>query len=296
MLDFRLHTYLAVCDHLSFTKAAETLHITQPAVSHHMHALQEELGKQLFTIQGRQVVLTEEGVRFRDFVRSLQLDVDRFTREFAFSAGKQTIRFGATLTIGEFTLPPILSAIMQRDVNRSLHMHVDNTEVLLTLLDTGQIDFAFIEGAFDKNRYGYRLFSHERFIAIGSHACKLRHTNAHLEDLLGERLIIRESGSGTRGVLERYLAEHGLDTASFCHVDEIGNLNVIKHLVANDLGISFLYEAAAHEALSAGRIDELEIEGWQVIREFNFVYPLNSRYEDRFLAFLDECMANTTMI
>lgn len=295
MLDFRIHTFLAVCAHMSFTKAAEALHITQPAVSQHMHALQEQLGRQLFIMQGRQLVLTEEGQRYRRFARSLQRDIHRFTEEFLAKSSATSINFGATLTIGEFTLPPILGSLMETDPDRHITMHVDNTEILLSMLDSGAIDVAFIEGAFDKNRYGYRLFSHERFIGIGSNACVERHPEPTLEDLLNERLIIRESGSGTRGVLERFLAERGLSTERFCHVDEIGNLNVIKHLVSRDIGISFLYEAAARDALERGLVREIQIKGWQVIREFNFVFPQNSHYESHFMKFYDECIASASV-
>ncbi|PKL19821.1 MAG: LysR family transcriptional regulator [Spirochaetae bacterium HGW-Spirochaetae-4] len=296
MLDFRIHTFLSVCEHMSFTKAAHELHLTQPAVSHHMHALQELYGQELFTIVGRQVVLTEAGNRFRTFTQSLHLDVNRFIKEFSQVSEIDVVKFGATLTIGEFTLPPIIHKLMQNNPNRKLTMHVDNTENLLAMIDSGHIDFAFIEGAFDKNSYGYRLFSNERFIAIGSHACKARHPHPTLEELLGEQLLIRETGSGTRAVLERILAERGLSVGCFCHLDEIGNLNVIKQLVGSDNGISFLYEAAARQALQENNIVELEIGGWSVMREFNFVFSLDSRYESRFLHFLDECISNMNPI
>ena len=295
MLDFRIRTFLAVCEHMSFTKAAQALHLTQPAVSQHIHSLQQQLGTQLFTMQGRQVVLTAEGTRYGRFVRSLQRDIRRFTDEFLAQDAKRSITFGATLTIGEFTLPPMLARLMETDPERHITMHVDNTEVLLSMLDEGAIDVAFIEGAFDKHRYGYRLFSHERFIGIGSASCMERHPNPTLEELLGERLIIRESGSGTRGVLERFLVERGLSTEDFCHVDEIGNLNVIKHLVSRDRGISFMYEAAARASIASGTVRELPIEGWQVIREFNYVFPLGSQFESRFLDFYDECMSTAIM-
>lgn len=296
MLDFRIHTFLAVCEHMSFTKAAQELHLTQPAVSHHMHDLQELYGQELFTIVGRRVVLTDAGLRFRAFAQSLQLDVNRFIKEFSKVSEIEVVKFGATLTIGEFTLPPIIRKLMQSNPKRKLTMHVDNTENLLAMIDSGDIDFAFIEGAFDKKSYGYRLFSNERFIAIGSHACKERHPYPTLEALLDERLLLRESGSGTRAVLERILAERGLSVESFCHLDEIGNLNVIKQLVGSDNGISFLYEAAAREALADNSIVELPIGGWSVIREFNFVFSLDSRYESKFLSFLDECISNMNSI
>lgn len=288
MLDFRILTFLAICEHKSFTKAAQALHITQPAVSQHMQALQAQLGTQLFTMEGRQVLLTAQGEQFWHFARSIHNDITRFTEDFPANAERESLRFGATLSIGEFTLPPILAKVMSAERQRNHRMYVDNTEILLGMLDSGEIDFAFIEGTFDKRRYGYRLLSHERFISIGSPSCKDRHPKPSLEELFGERLIIRESGSGTRGVLERILAERGLSTSLFHHMDEIGNLNVITYLVGKDLGISFLYEAAARDALERGAVCVLEIEGWHVVREFNFVYPLHARQEQRYLRYFEE--------
>ena len=137
MLDFRIHTFLSVCEHMSFTKAAHELHLTQPAVSHHMHALQELYGQELFTIVGRQIVLTDAGNRFRTFAQSLQLDVNRFIKEFSKVSEIEVVKFGATLTIGEFTLPPIIRKLMQSNPKRKLTMHVDNTENLLAMIDSG---------------------------------------------------------------------------------------------------------------------------------------------------------------
>jgi DNA-binding transcriptional LysR family regulator len=296
MLDFRIITFLAVCDQKSFTKAAEYLNITQPAVSQHMHTLQESWGKPLFSIEGRRFVLTDAGEDLRQFAQTLQVDINRFSQEFKTKGQEQHIHFGATLTIGEFTLPPILRRLMENRPTRNLTMHVDNTENLLAMLDSGFLDFAFIEGAFDKKIYGYRLFSNQRFIPICSHQCVLRHPKPSLDSLLSERLLVREKGSGTRAVFEQILAERGLSTDSFRHVDEIGNLNVIKTLVGNDMGISFLYEEAAKDAIALGKVCELPIDRWGVTREFNFVFSLHTRYESQFLAFLDECMTNIKMV
>ena len=124
----------------------------------------------------------------------------------------------------------------------------------------------------------------------------MRHPKPSLDSLLSERLLVREKGSGTRAVFEQILAERGLSTDSFRHVDEIGNLNVIKTLVGNDMGISFLYEEATKDAIMQGQVCELPIDGWSVNREFNFVFSLHTRYESQFLAFLNECMTNIKMV
>jgi len=288
IFDFKIKTFLTLCNTMNFTKAAQQLHITQPAVSQHIKLLQEQLDVQLFNYKGRQLTLTEAGMRLKTFTLSLQQDINRFSNNLQNSEEQPLLCFGATRTIGEFTLPPLLEKMIANKPQRKLSLYIDNTEILLEMLDTGKIDFAFIEGAFDKTSYSYRLFSHQNFIAIGSKEVQKRYPKAKLEQLFEERLIIREKGSGTRKVLEQILNERGLTTESFSHIDEIGNPNVIKYLVEQDKGISFMYEEGAKEAIKEDKIVKLDIQGWQVIREFNFVYPLYSHYEQQFLDFYSE--------
>lgn len=289
MLDFRFITFLAVCEKMSFTKAAEMINITQPAVSQHIRALEEQFGKKLFTIVGRQIYLTKEGEELRKFVQSLKVDINRFGRYFDQKKEEENVSFGATLSIGEFTLPKVIAQLMRNNPNRHIKLHVDNTTHLLTMIDKGEIDFAFIEGSFNKREYNYRLYSMERFIPIASHECMMRHKGDSLVDLLNERLLIREKGSGTRAVLEQILEEKGLTVESFSHIDEIGNLNVIKELVKENLGISFMYETATRDLIEKRLLNELPLKDFSAVREFNFVYSLNSQYEETFLKFLEEC-------
>jgi len=291
MLDFRIQTFLIVCEYMSFTKAAFALNLTQPAISQHIHVLEEQYGKKLFTLSKRQISLTKEGESLRQFAHSMSIDIKRFNHVFDQYGKEETISFGATLSIGEFTLPPILTSIMKVNRERKITMHVNNTEKLLSMIDKGEIDFAFIEGSFNKSNYSYRLFSMERFIAVGSLLAKEKYTHHSLKQIMDERLLVREKGSGTRAVLEDILQQTGLTIESFSHVDTIGNLNVIKRLVSEDLGISFLYETAAKEAIRMGILHEIPLTNFTVKREFNFVYSLNSSFEDTFLGFFNECKA-----
>lgn len=290
LLDAKARTFLAVYTHRSFTRAAAALFVTQPAVTQQVQALQEEMGHTLYTIAGRQVVLTETGERLGQFLRSLSQDIVRFAEELDREDGVTTLRCGATRTIGEFTLPPILATMLKKP-DRRLSLVIDNTEVLLHKIDNAEIDFAWIEGAFDKRRYDYRLFSHEPFIGIAEPALLARTPSPTLQSLLGERLLVRERGSGTRAVLEGLLADRGLGLGDFSSVGVIDNLNVIKALVGDGQGISFMYEAAAQDAIASGRVVNLPIEGWQVMREFNFVFAQGTRWTPQLLAIHEEALS-----
>lgn len=100
MLDFRIETFLAVCQTMNFTRAAELLHITQPAVSQHIHALEAQYGVRLFLYQGKQLHLTESGRLLYQTAVTMRHDALRLRDALRQAGGRRHLRFGATLTVG----------------------------------------------------------------------------------------------------------------------------------------------------------------------------------------------------
>jgi DNA-binding transcriptional LysR family regulator len=166
-------------------------------------------------------------------------------------------------------------------------MLVENTETLLHKLKKGEINFAVLEGFFDKSKFGYQLFSKEEFIGICSPSSQYSQQKISLEDLLDSRLILRENGSGTREILEQILYTNNLSEKSFTSTLEIGNLNAIKKLVAQNRGISFIYQPAAQKELENNIISTLKIINFNIRREFNFVYLKNSIFEDQYTKYFE---------
>lgn len=153
MLDFRVETFLAVCQTMNFTRAAEQLHITQPAVSQHIHALEEQYGTKLFRSQGKQLQLTESGRLFFRTAAAMHHDDLRLRETIHQENTRRRLRFGATLTIGEYIMPAPLLRLLEREPDIQLYMLTANTQELLKLLDQGELDFAIVEGYFDKQAY-----------------------------------------------------------------------------------------------------------------------------------------------
>ena len=160
------------------------------------------------------------------------------------SRGEYYLRIGATKTIGEFVILPMATQFMKFPGNR-LELVIDNTEVLLTMLDDRQLDFALIEGAFDKSRYDYHLFKKEHFVGVCEKHHRFAGKRVPLEDIFSETLIVREHGSGTRGILEQLLKDHSFSFETFPKVMEINNFTAIRHFVATNLGITFAYQPIA---------------------------------------------------
>jgi DNA-binding transcriptional LysR family regulator len=282
MLDIRLRTFLTLCETQSYTAAAELLHMTQPAVTQHIHYLENHYGCKLVVYSGKQIHLTEQGRLLQEYSRTLKANSERI--EFLIARPlhqERPLVFGATLTIGEYTMPPVLSDMIQESPALDITMHVDNTAALLGMLWAGEIDFALLEGRFDKSAYHYRLLSQQPYVAVCAPDNPIALTPCHLEDLLSQKLITREQGSGTRDILAQVLSSHSLTFADFGHVIEISNTNAIKQLVTNGVGITFLYQEAVREELRDGSLRRIPLDDPEVRREFNFVW-LKDGIEDAY--------------
>lgn len=287
MLDFRHETFLALCRIRSYTKTAEALHLTQPAVTQHIKALEAHYGNRLFAYAGKTLTLTEHGKLLYKFASTVASDTGILAEMLRKKAlTDPPLQFGATLSIGQYVMPNILEQVLSSKPNTAVSMLVENTQHLLEELDRGKIQFALIEGLFDKAAYHSELFAMEPFIGVCSKNAPFTKEALSFEELTKQNLIVREKGSGTREIFEHLLEKHNMSITNFSKVTEIGNMEVIKQLVKSGLGITFLYKAAAKKELIQGEMKQLKIAGLDTCYEFNFVFPQNSQHASNFLAWL----------
>lgn len=276
MLDFRVETFLAVCQTMNFTRAAEQLHITQPAVSQHIHALEEQYGTKLFEYRGKQLHLTESGRIFLQTAETMRHDVRRLRELLARTDARRRLHFGATLTIGEYIMPEPLLRLMKSEPELQLRMLVANTRELLKLLDEGELDFAIVEGYFDSQIYDSIVYCTKRYIPVCAPGYRFSHPVRRMEDLLEARLLVREPGSGTRNVLERALEERNLSIRSFSRVVELGSLDLIKNLATSGAGISFFYEPVVEAEVKSGKLREIHLADGEISHDFTFIWRRGS--------------------
>ena len=281
MLDLRVETFLTVCETMNFTRAAQALHITQPAVSQHIHALEEQYGTKFFCYQGHQLYLTDSGKLFRRIAATVRHDALRL-REALDQIQHRPLHFGATLTIGEYSMALPLQRLLSQKPDLPLRMLTANTQELLSLLDRGDIDFAIVEGNFDRQAYDSLVYSTHRFIPVAAPGYSFSRPVEKMEDLLGERLLVREPGSGTRNVLEPALESRNLSVESFSRVTELGNLNLIKSLVMAGVGISFFYEPVVREPLEKGLLEEIPLKDCSIFHDFTFLWQRGSAFAQEY--------------
>ena len=288
MLDYRTHTFLAVYRAGSFTRAAEQLHVTQPAVSQHIRQLEAHYGCALFSKTGRGVEPTPAGRLLYRALGTAENDEVRLRKELAALQGEKDVRpplrLGCTRTVGDFVAPRILTDHLCRHPGEQLLMRVDNTAELVRLLDQGGIDFALVEGSFDRTSFEGERFSSEPFVAVAASG----EPPASITGLLAQRLILREPGSGTREILERHLAARDLAVGDFAGVIELASIPAIKACVAAGAGVSFLYRVAVADELGAGTLSDVTPADFAVEHDFSLIWQRGSRYAPRWRALLRE--------
>lgn len=278
MLDHRIETFIILCEEKSYTKAAKRLCITQPAVSQHIRFLEQYYGVDLFVTKGKILTLTQKGEVLKKYALLSRADWTKISTLMREDISVTHVNFGATLTIGEYVMPDILEKLMVNSSTTTFTMLVDNTQTLLDKLAGGVIDFAFIEGSFDQKEYMTRLFLTADFIPVCSREHEFSKRVVSFSEIFNERLLIREKGSGTRGVLEQVLLEHNHNIESFAKITEIGNLNVIKNMVRKNLGITFIYKDAVKEELENKSLVKINLADFTVTREYRFVCLKNSQF------------------
>ena len=271
MLDYRIKTFITLYNEMNYRKTAEKLNMTQPGVTQHIHYIENYYGVKLFSYNGKTLSRTPNAEILKRHIDSILSEERETIREFS-QKEKTVLNIGATKTIGEFVLVPVLREFL-RDENNSVNLVVDNTENLLRSLENAELDFAVVEGVFDKTKYPYHLYKKEHFVGICSKSHPFAGKTISLKEIFRETLIVRESGSGTRRLLEQAISENGFSLDCFHRVISVSNFSVISDMVMKNNAITFAYEpvAKSKKDLAVFEVDDMQIKG-----EFNFVY-CNSR-------------------
>ena len=292
MIDFRVDTFLTVCNCMNYTKAAVALNITQPAVSQHIHYLEKEYKARFFTYQGKKLQLTEAGKQFLLAARTMKHDATALKEKLAqTNVCENKIAIGTTKTAGQFLLSKPLAKYLQKNPDTLITFIMENTEELFKKLNEGVIDCALIEGSFEKKEYEHLLYSQERFIAVCKKDYNFVKAPQKIDDLLNERLLIREEGSGSRQIFERFLKGKNFSSKDFDKLCEINNVNTIKTLVAEGIGITFIYEFAVREELQQKKLSSLQLEDFNITHEIVFVWRRNSIFAERYKALFEQLRA-----
>lgn len=258
MLDYRYKTFLTLAETLSYTKTAEMMNVSQPAVTQQMQQLQEELHVPLLEYHNRKLLLTEAGQYLYDELKLLLPQINKI--EDRLTGNSQQIRLGCGKTLGEFNLFNEEFSLASVVNNNDLSLSIDTTYYLLNKLNNNELDIAIVAGIFDSTNYYTIPYMKEKLHGIYS-GDNSKLANAHqLSDLTSEILFIREAGSGVYDILEHALKQEKISYNDFKQTNQIANINAIKNLVSQKKGISFLFESSIAEELTDGRLKTIPLE------------------------------------
>ncbi len=281
MLDYRMTTFLTLCEIMNYRLTAQKLNITQPAVTQHIKFLEAQYCAKLFEYSARKLSKTKACLSLEQYTRTA-MSLNNTLCKTISSTSTKSIRLGATKTIGEYVIPHRITELVKKEDVR-LSLTIGNTQMLLGMLNHFEIDCAIIEGFFDKNSFDYALYKSERFVGICGKQHHFCGKSISFENILSENLILREAGSGTRAIFEQVLHENNLSLNSFERSTTISSFNTIRHLIKENCGISFVYESIPNSDPSLG---VFELSGNDILREFNFVFLKNTLNKELIELFL----------
>jgi len=280
----QLDTFLEVARHRSMTRAAEVLHVSQPAVSMQMQQLEAAIGMPLFEPLGRTIQLTDAGVDFETYAigaaAQLQHLDDAMAQRRGLHKGRITL---AMVSTAKYFVPMLLMKFRQHFPDIEIALHIHNRENIMQLLTRNEIDLVIMGRAPENIDCVATAFATNPLGVISAPAHPLsRRRAAPLALLEGQAFVVRESGSGTRHAMERLFAEHGVHPRI---VMEMPSNETIKQAVMAGMGLSFLSLRTMRHELASGHLVLLDLEGLPLVRHWHITHLASKRLSPAARAF-----------
>lgn len=280
----QLDTFIEVAREQSVSRAAQRLHVTQPAVSMQLRQLEQAVGVPLLQAEGRAIRLTTAGEEFAALAQRALAQLKDMDDAFA---GQRSLKRGtvhlAVVTTAKYFIPMLLVAFRRKfpgvDVRLSLH----NREGVLDLLSRNEVDLVVMGSAPDTPPCAAKVFASNPMAIVAAPAHPLsRRRRAPLSLLKDEEFVVREAGSGTRAAMERLFAAKRIKLRIAM---EMPSNETIKQAVMAGMGLSFLSLRTVRHELASGRLALLDIEGLPLMRHWYVTHRANKRLSPAAQAF-----------
>jgi DNA-binding transcriptional LysR family regulator len=272
-MDQHLLVFVTVADKQNFSRAAEMLHMTQPAVSQYIHSLENAMGTKLLERNNKFVRLNKAGQIVYHHAKEIlglydkmQGLVDDLTNN---ASGHLSI--GASYTFGEYVLPHIIAKLRQQFPLIKPTITIGNTHEIEDLVNSNKIDLGIVEGEVKHKKLIVEVIAKDyMFVIVSANHPLARRENPKPKDLLEETWIVREEGSGTREATEGMFAKFHFFPKN---IMEFGSTQIIKESVEAGLGISLLSQRVIHKELALQKLQKVKIEGFPITRNFFLITP-----------------------
>lgn len=284
----QFEVFLAVARAKSFRRAAEGLHLSQPALSQHVRELEADLGARLLDRVGRAVYLTDAGRVLEEHATRLFQTLTDARQAIADLQGLQggTLTIGASTTPGIYVLPGVLGVFRQRYPGIDVTMRLGNSEQVESLVRAGELDLGLIgdHGSRPAEECLAASVADELVLVVGSTHAWARRRDIRREELASQPLLLREPGSATRQVTERALAGAGVSYRAGMVLE---HTEAIKQGVLAGLGVAFLSVYAIQGERATGRLRALRVRGFRIVRHFHLIHHERRRLSAAARAFME---------
>lgn len=276
MLSTRHEVFFQVAQEKSFSKAALVLFISQPAISKHIKALEQEYKTKLFERKGLHIELTAAGnllfenlLQVKNIQEQTTHDISILTNALQ-AEGK--LKLGASTTVALYILPKVLSVFHKKHPNIDITLLNRNTEIVLDALIKKEINLGIVEGNGRLSNVDYIPFITDKVIAVCSKKSPIAKKRLYtIPEITSLPIALRERGSGTLAVLKTVLEEHGIKENKLSVKVKLGGTEALKNFIIESDCLGFLPQRSVLKEIKHGELVEVAFEGLNIERNFYFI-------------------------
>jgi len=276
MFDFRLRVFYTVGRRLNFTKAAKELYISQPAVTRHIHELETAFRLQLFERNGNKIALTSAGKmlpsyseRIFDLYRDMEFELNALAEVHS-----GILRIGASSTIAQYIIPPILADFHQKFKHVKVQLSTGNTEAIEQALLNKDIELGIVEGRSKNPLFGYQEFIKDELVLVtNAKETFIKKETLKIEELKKYPFLMREPGSGTLEVIEHTLNAHRIKMEELNIEMRLASIESIKSYLLYSPCIAFISIHAILKELKHNELRIIDVKNFSIERPFYFIEP-----------------------
>ncbi|MCM1514545.1 MAG: LysR family transcriptional regulator [Anaeroplasma bactoclasticum] len=282
MIDIRLKTLLTVMEEQNFSKAAQVLSLTQPAVSHHIRSLEEETETKLLIRKKGELKPTPAGEIVIQYAKRFQALEEKMYAEMTnIQKHMTTVRIGITHTAESNQITEILAKLSSQNKGLTITIITDTTQKLYNMVENDELDLAIVDGKANDSTLHYLMLDTDDLVCVVSnHHPLAQKEKVSIAELKKEKMILRLQTSATRRLFESTLESINDSIDNFDIILEVDNIATIKDLIRKEIGISILAKSACMDELKKGKITVLPIENLSMVRNNYIIYNQNFHHTD----------------
>ena len=274
MID-ELKTFIAVVDFQNFTRAGESINLSQPSVSTHIKNLEAYFNTILInrSVKQKNIIITESGYllyrKAKEILQMIESTKDELQSLDGYVKGR--LRIGASLTIGEYVLPKFLSKFSTKYPGIEFELIIENTHHICSKIKNFTLDIGLIEGTTPSSDFNQNYFLEDKMVIACSKNSDILNGTFSIDKLQNKNWIVREEGSGTRDYINMFLTTNKIVPNNLM---VLGSNYAIKEAVKNNLGITIISSYVTEPAVENNELETIELEK-SYTRPFSYILPKN---------------------